>query len=157
MLLWFVGVSVALVWVVFQSPALDYRLVALGSVLPWVDGVTGGPWLLHTLAAAVAALALVMALTQRRRLVRRRWLGIPIGLFMHLVLDGVWARTSLFWWPFGGDGAFDGTLLELDRPVLAVVAMELAGAAALWWLWQGFELAKPAHRELLLRTGRLPR
>ena len=34
MLLWYLGVSVAFVWNVFRSPALDYRLVMLGSVLP---------------------------------------------------------------------------------------------------------------------------
>ena len=29
MLLWFVGASIVVVWSVFRSPALDYRLVAL--------------------------------------------------------------------------------------------------------------------------------
>ena len=33
MFLWFVGLSVLIVWSVFRSPAADYRLVALGAVL----------------------------------------------------------------------------------------------------------------------------
>jgi hypothetical protein len=157
--LWFVGVSVAAVWVVFQSPALDYRVVALGSVLPWLDAVTGGPWVLHTLVASVAALAIVMLATQRRRLVRRRWLGIPIGMFLHLVLDGVFTRSALFWWPVLGDraAAFDGRLLELDRPLGVTLLMEAAGVAALAWLWSGFGLADPSRRRELFATGRLPR
>ena len=157
MLLWFVGGAVALVWVVFQSPALDYRVVAAGAVLPLLDGVTGGPWVLHTLAGAVVALAAVMVATRRRRLARRRWLGVPIGLFLHLVLDAAWARTALFWWPVVGHGAFDGSLPELDRPLALTVLLELAGAGALRWLWRGFALADPARRADLVRTGRLPR
>ena len=33
MILWFAGVSFVFVWWVFRSPALDYRLVMLGSIL----------------------------------------------------------------------------------------------------------------------------
>jgi hypothetical protein len=158
-LLWFAGTAVAAVWVVFQSPALDYRVVAAGALLPWLDGVTGGPFVLHTLLGSVVLLAAVMAATQRRRLVRRRWLGLPIGTFLHLVLDGVFTRSALFWWPFLGDrgAAFDGPLLELDRPIAVTVLLELAGLAALAWLWRGFDLGDPARRRELLTTGRLPR
>jgi hypothetical protein len=156
-LLWFIGVSVALVWIVFQSPALDYRVVAIGAVLPVLDGVTGGPFVLHTLLASVLLLAVVMLATRRRRLVRRRWLGLPIGTFVHLVLDGAWARTELFWWPFLGDGAFDGSLPELDRPLAVVLLLEALGVLALAWLWRGFGLADRSRRDELLRTGRLPR
>lgn len=158
MFLWFVGVSVAAVWIVFQSPALDYRVVAVGSLLPWLDGVvTGGPWVLHTLVGSVALLASVMGATVRRRLVRRRWLGLPIGTFLHLVLDGAFTRSSLFWWPFLGGSPFSGRLPELGRGVAVTALLEVAGAAALWWLWRGFRLDEPARRRELLTTGRLPK
>ena len=49
MFLWFAGLSLVLVTIVFSSPALDYRMVMLGSVLPLLDGVTGGAWVLHTM------------------------------------------------------------------------------------------------------------
>jgi hypothetical protein len=153
--LWFVGLSVVLVWVVFQSPALDVRFVAVGALLPWLDGLTGGPFILHTLAGSVVLLAVVMVATRGRRRLRRQLLGIPIGTFLHLVLDATWARAELFWWPFLGEGAFDGRLPELDRGIAVVIALEAAGVVALWWAWQAFGLDDPARRAELRASGRL--
>ena len=156
MFFWFVGVGWLLVVSVFQSPALDYRMVMLGSVVPLLDGITGGPWLLHTLLAAVAALAVVMVLTQRRRLVRRRWLGFPIGLFVHLVLDGAWANTDVFWWPAFGTSFGHDRLPEVDRGVLTLL-MEVVGIAALVYGWRRYGLDDRGARDRFLRTGQLPR
>lgn len=157
MLVWFVGLSVVLVWVVFQSPALDVRVVAAGALLPWLDALTGGPFVLHTLAGSVGLLAVVMVATRGRgqRVRRRQWLGLPIGTFLHLVLDATWARASLFWWPFLGGGAFAGRMPELDRGWAVALLLELLGIAALWWAWQGFGLDDPARREELRASGRL--
>lgn len=155
MLLWFLGVGVLMVWVVFQSPALDVRMVAVGLLLPWLDVLTGGAFVLHTLVGSVALLAVVMLATRGSRVARRQWLGVPIGTFLHLVLDATWSRTALFWWPFGGAGAFDAQLPELERSALVAVAMELAGAAALWWAWRGFGLDDPDRRDELRTSGRL--
>jgi hypothetical protein len=62
-------------------------------------------------------------------------LGLPIGTFLHLVFDGVFTNTEMFWWPIGG--------WEFSSDALPVVArgwwnapMELAGAVALWMWWQ---------------------
>jgi len=156
-LLWFCGVSVAAVWLVFRSPAIDYRLVMLGSVLPVGEVVLGGPRLLHTLLASVAALVLIMLATQQRRLLRRRLIGLPIGLMMHLVLDGIWARQVVFWWPFFGTDFGDGGLPELSHGLGLVLLLEVAGAAALLWCWRAFDLADPANRRLFLTTGHLNR
>jgi hypothetical protein len=156
-LLWFVGPSVAIVWLVFRSPALDYRVVAAGALLPLLEAATGGPRVLHTLLGAVVALALVMVATRGRRLVRRRWLGLPIGLFLHLALDGAFTRAELFWWPFLGWSLGGGGLPELDRPLVVVVLLEVAGAAALWWCAQAFGLDDPARRQVMLRTGQVDR
>jgi hypothetical protein len=153
---WFVGVGWLLVVAVFQSPALDYRLVMLGTIVPLADAVTGGPWVLHTLLASVALLAVVMLATQRRRLVRRRWLGLPIGMFIHLVLDGAWTNTNVFWWPAFGGSFGHGRLPELDRGAFSVV-MEFVGVAALLYAWNRFGLRDPAARDRFLRTGQLPR
>ena len=150
MFFWFVGVGWLVVVAVFQSPALDYRLVMLGSVLPLVDAVAGGPWVLHTLLSSVAALAIVMVLTQRRRLVRRRWLGLPIGMFVHLVLDGSWANTHVFWWPVFGTSFGHDRLPELDRGALSLL-MELAGIGALVYGWRRYGLdERPARSRFLL-------
>lgn len=155
MLLWFIGLSIALVWLVFQSPALDVRVVAVGALVPWLDVVTGGAWILHTLVGSVVLLTTVMLTTRGRRLMRRRLLGIPIGMFLHLALDGTWSDSELFWWPFlGGDG-FAGELPELSRSVGVVVLLEALGVVAIVWLWRAFGLAVPARRAELVRTGRL--
>ena len=63
MFFWFAGLSFVLVLIVFSSPALDYRLVMAGAVLPVIEGPLGGPWVLHTLIAPVIVLTMVMLLT----------------------------------------------------------------------------------------------
>ena len=157
MFLWFLGVSVAFVWFVFRSPALDYRLVMLGSVLPIGEVVLGGPRVLHALVASVALLGVVMLATQKRRLVRRRWICLPIGMMMHLALDGIWADTEVFWWPFFGAAFTTSGLPELSHSLAVSVVMELIGATALAWCYVTFGLKDPENRQVFLRTGHLPR
>jgi hypothetical protein len=108
------------------------------------------------LLASVIALVIVMLATQRRRLVRRRWLGVPIGMFIHLVLDGAWANTDVFWWPLFGASFGHDRLPELDRGGLSIV-MELVGAVALLHAWNRFGLREPAARRRFLHSGQLPR
>ena len=99
MFIWFAAASVVLVAIVFRSQAIDYRTVIAGALLPLVEGVLGGPRLLHSVLGAVAIMALVMVATRSHRLLRRRLLGVPIGMMAHLVLDGAFTRTDVFWWP----------------------------------------------------------
>lgn len=155
MFIWFAVLSVVLTFAVFQSPAIDYRLVALGAVIPVVEVPFGaGP--LHSLLAPTLVLVVVMLSTVRRRLVRRRWLGLPIGMYMHLVLDGAFTLTATFWWPFLGLELSDGDAPELSRGLWTVV-MELAGVAAGVWAWKRFGLDDPERRSRFLRTGQLDR
>jgi hypothetical protein len=154
--LWFAGGSVVLVWVVFRSPAVDYRLVVLGALLPLVELPFGSPRLLHSLTGAVALLVLAMVVTPRRRLVQRRLVAVPIGAFLHLLLDGIWTDTEAFWWPFAGLAFSESRLPELARGGFDVV-LELAGAAALWWCWRRFRLNDPARRARFWRNGQVDR
>ncbi|MBV9953256.1 MAG: hypothetical protein JO291_14980 [Acidimicrobiia bacterium] len=154
MFLWFIGLGPLLVWVVFRSPALDLRMVILGSLLPLLDGLFGGPRVLHSLTGAVVVLLFVMLSTRRRRLLRRRLLGLPIGLFIHLVLDGAWTDTDTFWWPFSGWTFPSDQLPELARGGWTIV-MEIAGGCAIAFAWRLFGLADPARRDRFLRTGRV--
>lgn len=156
MVLWFVATAVLAVFFVFDSPAVDHRFVAAGAVLPLVEIVTGRPWVLHTLLGSVMMLTVVMVTTFGRRVRRRRLLGIPIGSFMFLVFSGSWSRTGLFWWPLiGADEIGSGTPPELDRPVVVIALLELAGIAGLVWLWRRNELGTAANRDRLVKTGRL--
>ena len=158
MFFFFVAAAVLAVLFVFDSPAIDYRFVALGGVLPLAETVTGRPLILHTLLGSVALMAIVMAATVGRRILRRRLLGVPIGTFVFLVAAGTWTRSRLFWWPAQGlDGLGEAPIPEFDRAPVVLVVLECAGVVALVWLARRFELARPDHREQLLRTGRLPR
>lgn len=156
MVLWFVGPSILIVWAVFSSPAADYRFVALGSLLPLLELPFGEPRLLHSLSGAVLALGLVMVGAAGRRLVQRRLLGIPIGMLLHLVLDGAFADAHAFWWPFFGWSWSTAELPELGRGGFTVV-LELLGLAACGWGYRRFRLDEPDRRAAFLRTGRVGR
>ena len=156
MFFWFLALSFVLVALVFDSPALDYRMVMLGSVLPMVELLAGGPWALHTLLAPLVMLVAVMLATQGRRLARRRWLGLPIGLFMYLVLDGSWLRTDLFWWPVFG-AKVDSVDLPEFKPIAALIALELIGLAVAAWAVRRYGLTDRSKLRLFLTQGRLDR
>jgi hypothetical protein len=156
MFLWFAGGAVLIVWFVFRSPAIDYRLIVLGALLPLAELPFGSPRVLHSLTGAAVALAVVMVITPRRRLVQRRLVAVPIGMMLHLLLDGVWTNTQAFWWPFAGFAWSDERLPELARGPFDIV-LELVGAAALWWCYRRFRLYEPERRARFLRTGRIDR
>lgn len=154
MVLWHAGLTLATVWSIFRDPAIDYRLVVAGALLPDVVDllVVGRPGPAHTLVVSALLLSAVMVATRGRRRLRRRLLALPVGSLVHLVLDGVWARASLLWWPFLG------TALPVTgfRPSLAVVIVEeVLGALALAWFVRRFRLLEEGPRRAFLRTGRL--
>ncbi|MDE0654130.1 MAG: hypothetical protein OXI26_10795 [bacterium] len=151
MLLWFAGLAVPAVAAVFASRGLDYRFVLAGAVFPSLALAVDGLWVVGSLLFPIAVMTVVMLAGWGRRLVQRRWLGMPIGIFCHLVLDGAWLRTETFRWPLGSGDVAAASL----RPVWLLVAMELIGAAALWWSWRRFGLTDPVRRKAFLRAGRL--
>lgn len=156
MLVWYAACAAAAVWAVFDSPALDYRLVMVGAVLPVGEIALGRPGPLHSLTVAVVVLAIVMLATQGRRLARRRWLGIPIGLLAHLVFSGVWTDTRAFWWPVFGLSLSDAEPPELARGALTLV-LEIAGVGVGLWWYRRVGLDDAASRAAFKATGQLPR
>jgi hypothetical protein len=153
-LLWYVGVSVLLVANVFKSSGVDYRLIALGSMLPLlIDLPVGHTAFGHTVLFPIALLVVVMVATiGRSRLTRRRLLCLPIGVFCGLILSGAFTNADLFWWPLGGTTFPDDHLL----PVWWVVLLEeFAGLVACWWVVGQFDLYLPEPRRELFRAGRL--
>jgi hypothetical protein len=162
-ILWHAGLALVIVWNVFRDSALDHRLVVAGALLPdVVDLLAGRPAYAHTLLAPVAVLVAVMLATRpgghprtsRRghRVVRRRLLALPIGMFLHLVLDGVWTKPGLLWWPFFGTAFPPASLVP---PLPLALAEELAGAWALGWFVWRFRLREPQRRREFLHRGRL--
>ncbi len=154
MCFWFVGTAVITVGFVFRDPRFDYRLVIVGSVLPVADGLFGGARALHSLTASVALLAVLMVATAGRRPIRRTLLGLPIGMFLHLVFDGAWNDTETFWWPFTGTG-FSGAGWPITERGAWSVVLEAVGVALCVWLWRRNDLGDAARRRAFLRDGRL--
>ena len=155
MFIWFIAGSLVVIPMVFASPDLDVRIVTAAALLPVAEVLLGGPWLLHTLAAAVLVLAMVMLGTLGRRSRRQRWLGIPIGMFTHLVMDGTWGHTELFWWPARGFDQLGGSALpEFDR-YPGTLGLEVLGLVVCFWGWRQFGLSQPERRRKLWSEGRV--
>ncbi len=154
MFFWYIGLSVFGVATIFRSVGIDYRLIAGGSLLPLVlDLGFGYRAYGYTLLFAVALLAIVMVGTiGRPRLVRRRWLCLPIGVFCGLILSGAFGNTELFWWPFlGNDFSHDALL-----PSWWIVAIEeVVGLFVCWVIVGQYDLYLPGPRAEFFRTGRL--
>ena len=129
MLFWFAAFAVLGAYGVLRDARFDYRLIAVGALLPDViDAPLGHRGLAHTLVFAVAALAAVMLVTVNRRPLRRHLIAVPIGFLAHLVLDFVWVDKSLFWWPFFG--SWGATGIEPALPWLVVREVIGLGGAA---------------------------
>jgi hypothetical protein len=154
LLIWFAVLSVLLVAIVFKSPGVDYRTVILGSLLPVAEGLTGGPKALHSVVGAVVVLGALMLCTRNRRLLRRRLLGIPIGMMAHLVLDGAFAVTAAFWWPIAGVEFADQQIPEWEHVGVSLV-LEVIGIAVGVWAWRWFGLDDPVKRKRFIDDGRL--
>jgi hypothetical protein len=155
MLFWFLGTALVSVWYVFTDPRFDYRLLLFGALLPDLIDVPGGQarWA-HSLTVAVGTLALVMLVTAGRKPIRRLLLGLPIGMLLHLVWDGAFASTAVFWWPFSGSWG-DVQVPSLERSLWLNLLMEAAGVWMLWWAWRRFHLADGDRRTQFVRLGTL--
>lgn len=154
MFLWFLGTALLSVFLVFTDPRFDYRLLLVGSVLPdLIDVPFGQARWAHSLTVTVGALVAVMIVTAGRKPIRRLLLGLPIGMLLHLVWDGAFAATKVFWWPVSGSWG-DNQVPSIERGWLNI-PMELVGAAVLWWAWRRFHLVEPARRTQFYRHGLL--
>ncbi len=172
MVFWHLGGALFIARWVFRDPKMDLRVLALGALLPdLLDKPIGsllfhsyfetGRIYAHTLLFAVLLLAGVMILTRRGSIARQRWMALPIGVFLHLLLD-VPLDNATLWWPFLGfefppfaDGAFSDLLSYLSRSPW-VLAQEVIGLAYLVGLYRRSGLADPNRRRQLVTTGTLP-
>src|SRR4029079_13082137 len=102
---------------------------------------------------AVGLVVVVLGAVGRRPL-RRNLLGLPIGMFLHLVFDGAWNNTAVFWWPLTGFAFDDDPLPELDRGVLTVL-LEVVGIALCAWVWRTNRLGDRTRRRAFLHDGHL--
>ena len=155
MLLWFAGTAIVSVWFVFRDPGFDYRLLCLGALLPdLVDVWFGGARAFHSLTVSIATLVAVVAASAGRKRWRKRALAVPIGMMLHLVFDGAFSNTRVFWWPIGGLHFRHDRLPSVARGWFDLV-LEVLGAAMLVWVWRTFDLGSAQRRRQLVRDGSL--
>ncbi len=121
MLFWFIGTSVASVWSVFRDPKFAYRWVIVGALVPLFSVVT-----------VVGVLTAVMLLTIGKKAVRKNFLALTIGLFLHLVFDGAFLNTKMFWWPLAGL-SMNGYALPLVERGLLNIPFEIVGVGLILW------------------------
>lgn len=152
MFFWFIGTAILAVGFVFRDPRFDYRLLIVGSVAPLLDGLFGGARALHSITVSIALLAVLMLATPGRKPIRKMLLGLPIGMFLHLVFDGAWNNTDVFWWPFTGLSFDDDPFPITDRGLISVV-LELVGIGLCVWLWRMNGLGRADRRAAFRRTG----
>ena len=154
MFLWFIGTAVVSVWYVFRDPRFDYRLLAVGAVLPDAIDLPGrhARWA-HSLTVSVGALVVVMLVTAGRKPIRRLLLAVPIGMLLHLVWDGAFSSTRVFWWPFAGSWG-NVRVPSLQRG-WSNIGFEVVGALLMWWMWRRCALGDPQRRRALIHHGTL--
>jgi membrane-bound metal-dependent hydrolase YbcI (DUF457 family) len=133
MFFWFVGTAVASVWYVFHDPKFAFRLVVAGALAPDVIEVFlghAGP--LHSVVTMVAIMAAVMLITYGRKKSRSNMLAVVIGMFLHLVFDGAFTNTKMFWWPISGLQFGDYALPVFDRGLINI-PLEIIGVLLILW------------------------
>ncbi len=121
MFFWFIGTAVASVWSVFRDPKFAYRWVIVGALIPVFSVVT-----------VVGVLTAVMLLTIGKKAVRKNYLALTIGLFMHLVFDGAFLNTKMFWWPLAGFTTNGYSMPLIERGLLNI-PLEIVGVALILW------------------------
>jgi hypothetical protein len=136
MFFWFAGTAVASVWFIFRDPLFNYRYLIIGAVLPdvvdiWLGHV--GP--LHSVVTSVMLLIIAMMASIGSRPRRKRLLAGVIGTFMHLVFDGAFLNTKMFWWPLSGLGFSDASLPSVSRGWWNVL-FEIVGVLLCIWTWR---------------------
>ncbi len=171
LLLWHGAGALFLFRWVFRDPSVDVRFLVAGALVPdLVDLVIGtalvpelgsGQLWMHTLLAPSLVVVVVLIAT-RRGARRRAWMALAVGMFFHLLLDGMWTSTEVFLWPlFGADfpagstpywpAAWERALGDPWRWV-----KEAAGLVYLVGLWVTSGLSDSDARAQLIRTGHLP-
>ncbi len=170
MIFWHLGTTLAIVWFVMRgNTRVDYRLVALGALLPDLIDKPLGRILLrsqfesgrifgHTLLLNVAVFSLLFFMRGR---FKRKATLVPIGSLLHLAEDAMWATPVTFWWPLFGttfppDPTTDGALAWLN-PLNSPAAMiqEPIGLGLLLWLLAAHGMLSRDGLRTFLRTGHL--
>lgn len=170
MILWHVGLTMTIVWFVMRgNPRVDYRVVAVASLLPdLIDKPIGriifrerfesGRIFAHTLILNMLLFCVLFFMRGRSK---RRFVLVPLSSLLHLAEDGVWSYPRIFWWPLFGTsfprdpvpGGFLSFLDPANNP--GAWWQESVGLALILWLLASHGLLSRAGVRSFIRTGML--
>lgn len=170
MLAWHLAATLFLFRWIFRDPKVDVRFLAAGAVLPDAVDIVLGTVVFsgsvssseawgHTLLAPTVFSVVVLLVTRRGR-VRRAWMAVAVGMFLHLLIDGMWTSTEVFLWPLFGPIPHGPVRWWATLPGRVFSdpwrwVEEAVGLAYLAWLWVRSGLGDPSRRAAFLSTGRL--
>jgi len=166
MIFWHTGLTTVIVWFVMRgNPRVDYRIVAVASLLPdIIDKPVGriffkerfgsGRLYAHTLLLNVALFCVLFFMRGRAK---RQFVLVPISSLLHLAEDGMWSQPKTFWWPLFG------TKFPIDRTVHSwahylrpgAIAQEVVGLLLLAWLFGSHGKLNREGLANFIKTGRL--
>ena len=168
MILWHAGLTMLIVWFVMRgNPRVDYRIVAVASLLPdIVDKPLGRIFLKarydsgrlfgHTLLLNVAFFCVLFFMRGRAK---RTFVLVPISSLLHLAEDGMWSSPRIFWWPLFGTSfpkdPVPGGAAGFLVPTTAHLVQEGIGLAVIAWLLASHGLLNRDGIRAFLRTGHL--
>ena len=156
MFIWFLVTPPIIVALVFNTHRLDYRLISIAALVPSLSWIIPQLGFLNTLIFHALVLGIVMGATTNRRLVRRKWIGVPIGGMLRLIVDASWLEIDRLWWPVSSTSITD--LSGSTYPIIPLgIFLDLLGLALCIWGWQRFGFADAKGRQEFARTGNLPR
>ena len=157
------GIGLGLAWLVSyrDRPAVDYRLVLLGAILPdLIDKPLGA--VLHLEARLWAHtfvfLGAILALSLVPRLRGLRWVGF--GDAVHLLVDLMWWQLPVLLWPAlglgfpPGDQSFGGYLTTLLTDPYVQFGEIAGGLILLLAAWR-YGLFSVSGLKKFLKDGRL--
>lgn len=170
MILWHVGLTWLIVWFVMRgSPRVDYRIVAVASLLPDLidkpigrlllrDRYESGRIYAHTLLLNLAVFCVLFFMRGRAK---RTFVLVPISSLLHLAEDGVWSNPRVFWWPLFGSSfpqePVSGGVLSFLNPLNnpGAIWQEAVGLALIVWLLASHGLLTREGVRSFIATGRL--
>lgn len=170
MIAWHVGATLFLFRWIFRDPKVDVRFLVLGALLPdlidlplgtlfLADSLsTGEAWMHSLIAPSMVAVVILLATRRGRR--RRAWMALAVGMFFHLLLDGMWTKTEVFLWPMFGEIPAGPSPYWADVWSRAFSdpwrwAREVVGVIYLASVWVQSGLGDADRRHTFLKTGRL--
>lgn len=165
MILFHSGLTMLIVWFVMRgNPRIDYRIVALASLLPDVidkpigriifrSKLGSGRLWGHTLLLNLALFCVVFFLRGR---VKRQFVLVPISSLLHLAEDAVWSTPTVFWWPlFGTRFPRDRSTALLGIHWRSALIEEGVGLLVLVWLFASHRMLSRDGLASFVRTGML--